>query len=77
MSMTKEQIIAEAMSLDAGEREDIAEELLLSLDGVNRNELVIAWAAELDRRLEAMDRGEAKLIDGEEVMRELREQFGA
>ena len=74
MPMTKDQLRIEAMALDPKEREALAEELLLSLDG-ERTANELAWVEECKRRVEAVDRGEMKTIPGEQVMRELRERL--
>jgi putative addiction module component (TIGR02574 family) len=70
MPMTREQLFAEAMSLDAQERGALAEQLLMSLDtdpGIES-----AWVQECRQRIEAVDRGELATVPGEEVMRKLR-----
>ena len=50
MPLTKEQIKTEALNLDPAEREELAEELLLSIDGSNRNAIDAAWLEEARRR---------------------------
>ena len=50
MSLTKDQIRTAAMELDAVEREALAEELLLSVDGADRDRIDAAWLAEVRRR---------------------------
>jgi hypothetical protein len=67
MSLTKDQILAEAMALKPREREELAEELLLSVSEILDPE----WAAEIRRRLGEIDQGE-ELLDGDEVMRQAR-----
>ena len=47
MSLNVEQILDEAMSLNAQESARVAEELLLSLDEEAREEIDAAWAEEL------------------------------
>lgn len=75
MPMTKEQLLEEAMALDAQERELLADELLLSLTDVDRKAIDAAWLEECHRRAEAIDRGEMPTIPGDQVMRELHERF--
>ena len=58
MSMTKDQIIAEAMSLDAKDREEIAEELLISIGDADRAAIDARWLEEARKREEAFARGE-------------------
>jgi Putative addiction module component len=50
MTLTKEQIKSAAMQLDAAERGALAEELLLSIDGGEREAMDAAWLAEVKRR---------------------------
>ena len=75
MALTKEQILTEALSLAPQEREELAEAIWLSIDGLTREEIDAAWVAECQRRLDAVDRGEMELVPGEQVIRELRERL--
>lgn len=70
--MTREQIFAEAKALDARERQGLIDDLSQITDA---DELTPEQLAELRRRKEAVDRGEMELLDGEQVMAELRERF--
>ena len=72
MPMTKDQILTEAMALDARERDEVAEALWQS---IVPDELTPQQSAELRRRIEALDSGQAQPIPGEQVMRELRQRF--
>ena len=58
MSLTREQLLTEALSLDPTEREALAEELLLSLDEPDREAIDAAWLAESRSRDAAFRRGE-------------------
>jgi putative addiction module component (TIGR02574 family) len=71
--MTKQQLLAEAMKLDAKEGEELAEELWHQVT-VNE-QLSASQVAELHRRGEAIDQGKATWIPGEDVLRELRERY--
>lgn len=72
MPMTKEQILAEARSWKQEDREELIEDLRqIGAD----DELTPEQHAELRRRIEEIDRGEAELLDGETVMRELFEKL--
>lgn len=73
MPLTKEQILAEVKALDPKTREALIEDLRQVTDD---GELTPAQMAEIAHRLEVLDRGEAKLIPGDQVMRELYERFG-
>jgi putative addiction module component (TIGR02574 family) len=72
MTTQAEQILQSALSLPPDERERIAESLLLSLGGETQEEIDAAWAEEIKRRIESIDKGEVKMIPADEVMRELR-----
>ncbi len=50
MSLTKEQIRSAAMALDPAEREALAQDLLLSISGSEREAIDAAWLAEAHRR---------------------------
>ena len=63
------------MSLPRAERARLAERLIVSLDEIGLEEESDgekAWAAEIRRRVEEIDRGEVELIPGDEVMAELQ-----
>jgi putative addiction module component (TIGR02574 family) len=72
MPMTKAQILAEAKNLGQREREELVEDLRQI---IVEEELTAEQRAELRRRAKAMDRGEATLLPGDQVMRELRERL--
>jgi len=72
MPMTKEQILAEVKALPPAEREELVEDLRQIADD---DELAPELLAEIRRRVAEMDRGEATLVPGEQVMRELRERL--
>lgn len=74
MPMTRDEIRAEAMTLDAREREALAEELLRSIWD---EELAMQgeWIAECQDRIAAVDRGEMSTKPGEQVMSELYERL--
>ena len=53
-------------------RAEIAGSLIRSLDNQIDEDADAAWAAEIDRRIGEIDRGEVRLIPWDDVMRELR-----
>ena len=55
------------MDLDEDEREMLAIRLGLSLSDQKEPGYDEAWAAELKKRIEEVDRGEADLVDWEEA----------
>ena len=70
MSLTYDQIAAEAMQLSAEERADLADKLWMSVD--TPEAVAAAWDAEIERRIAQIDSGEVETIPFEEVMAELR-----
>ncbi|WP_437852641.1 addiction module protein [Sorangium sp. So ce363] len=54
-------VLAEALQLPAEEPADVANRLLASLDGPADEDVEAAWLAEVERRLQDVDRGTAKV----------------
>jgi putative addiction module component (TIGR02574 family) len=67
MTASAKEIIEAALKLDRKEREQIAHELLESIDNSSDAELSPAWEAEIQRRLEKIEAGEATFVSGDEV----------
>lgn len=68
--MTKfEAVLTQAMELDEDEREMLAIRLGMSLSDEKEPGYDEAWAAELKKRLDEIDRGEADLVDWENAER--------
>lgn len=65
MSLTIEQIKAEAMKLPPEVRADLADWLWVSVE--SRESVQAAWDAEIARRIEELESGNIELIPGEEV----------
>ena len=74
MSMTLEQLKAEAMKFSPEERADLADWLWIS--ATPREEVEAAWDAEIARRVAEIDAGTAKLIPHEEVLAEINALLG-
>ena len=72
MTSTAKKILDEALTLPEEDREALVEALSESLERP-RDELSDEWKAEIARRIEAVERGESKLIEGDEVDVRLRE----
>jgi putative addiction module component (TIGR02574 family) len=70
--MTKEQILSQAMSLGAVEREALAEELLRSIADDDLAALEAAWLAEVRAREEAFAGGEMTTSTVDEVVTRIR-----
>lgn len=75
MDTQAQQILQTALALPRDDRAEIAESLILSLDDESAAEIEAAWAVEIKRRLESIDRGEVKMIPMEEVNHEMRERL--
>ena len=72
MSMTKDELLAAAMTLPPAEREAIADELWRSIDGDIQPEIDAAWADEIRRRVAAHERDPTSAKPVDEVIRRLR-----
>jgi putative addiction module component (TIGR02574 family) len=69
-----QQVFERALGLSEEEREQLIEELARSLNPV---ELSPAWQAEIGRRIEAIERGEAVIHpDARVIVRRLRDKYG-
>lgn len=71
MNATAKRILDEALSLPEEEREALIDALADSLER-SQDELSEEWKAELARRIEAVERGDSELIEGDEVEARLR-----
>lgn len=60
-------ILESALALSENERAELAAKLLDSLDEGADPDADAAWAAEITKRAESVLRGEAKLVDWEDV----------
>ena len=70
MDTTLEILEERAMTLTVSERAALAQRLLASLD--DDQEIDDAWAAELDRRIAAVESGEMKTIPVAEALAQVR-----
>ena len=71
MSSLIDELSRRARALPPEERIRLAEELLSSVQDSDE-EIEAAWAEEIERRLEEVENGTAKLIPAEEVFAEIR-----
>ena len=72
MNTQSQELLQNALALPEAERAEIAASLIRSLDSETDEDVDAAWAGEIQRRVEAIDRGEARLIPWDDVMQELR-----
>lgn len=72
MPDTAAELAHRGKQLPREERERLVDELLESLNEPAAAELDAAWSAEIERRLEAYDRGEVRALSAEEVFAKAR-----
>jgi putative addiction module component (TIGR02574 family) len=70
--MSTKSITAAALSLTPEEKAKLAEDLLRSLDPPDQADIEDAWAEEIERRIDALDRGEEDTIPVEQFLSEAR-----
>ncbi len=76
--MSLREIIAQqALELPAEDRAYVADviEQSLASGGFASDEIASAWALEIERRIDAYDRGEAKAVGAEVALERLRKQL--
>jgi putative addiction module component (TIGR02574 family) len=71
--MTYEQVLAAALKLDADERANLADLLWITVD--HSDGVSAAWIDEAERRAEAFEAGEIKVVLHEEILAELRARY--
>ena len=71
MTSAAKKILEEALALSEQEREGLVSALSSSLEPV---ELTPEWSAEIRRRIQKIERGEAELLDAEAHLAELRQK---
>lgn len=67
------EVVDAPLKLTAEERESIAELLFQSLHTDEDADLSPEWEEEIARRLDALEQGKVELLDGEPIMRALKE----
>ena len=72
MAHTYTELEREARLLSPDERAQLVDALLDSLRGVELAEVEAAWAVEIERRVAAYERGDAKLVPAEDVFAKAR-----
>ena len=65
MTSTAEKVLEDALALPEAERRLVAERLLDTVLGDDREAVAQAWADEAIRRAGALERGEVAALDGE------------
>ena len=71
---TRDEIVQQALSLPPDDRAFLADILEQSLtdEEFTTTEIALAWTKEIDRRLDAYDRGEIEAVEVQTAMDEMR-----
>lgn len=75
MSAASNKVFEEALSLPSDERVTLVEKLLTSLNLPIQADIDLLWAAEAERRLAQIERGDVELIPGHEVFAKIRRKY--
>ncbi len=75
MSKVVQSVLVEALRLDLHARAELAAELLKSLDGPEDPGAEAAWAAEIERRVAAIEAGTVELEPWENVKRRIESEI--
>jgi putative addiction module component (TIGR02574 family) len=79
MSTIVDRLAEQVMQLSFAERADLAERILRSLEPpgeeLTSEEWGAAWKPELERRIQAYERGESEALERNEAMATIREAF--
>lgn len=68
-------VLADALRLQPSARAEVAAELLASLDGPADSNAEAAWAAEIEKRVAAIEAGTAQLETWEAVRRRIESEI--
>ena len=71
MNIEPQQLLQSALALPDSDRAEMAASLIYSLDAESDEDVDVAWALEIQRRIESIDSGEVKLVPWDDVMREM------
>ena len=74
MTKTAKAVLVEALRLDVQARVEIASKLLASLDGPPDPGAEQAWAAEIERRVQALEAGTEPLESWNDIKRRIASQ---
>lgn len=77
ISTPRDQLLEQALALPFEHRLRLAQALWSSVADQYDPPLTEAWRGEIHRRIKAHERGEVELLDGEQVLRRLREKYGS
>jgi len=75
MPSAADRISEEVLALPSDARIELVGKLLASLNLPTQPEIDRLWAEEAERRIGELERGEAELISGEEVLDRIRQKY--
>lgn len=75
MSDLAKKFLEEALLLPLGDRAELVEHLLQSLNTPTQKEIDLLWAEESEKRIKEYDEAKTESLNGELVIREIRERF--
>lgn len=75
MSAIMNKVFEEALSLPSDERVSLVEKLLTSLNLPIQADIDRLWVEEAERRVSQIERGDVKLIPGDEVFAKIRRKY--
>lgn len=73
--MRTDKIVEGALALPVDARIGLVSRLLSSLNLPTQPEIDRLWAEEAERRVDQIDRGEVKLVPGEQVFEKIRKKY--
>ena len=76
MTSQARKLLEEALALPEEERLYVIEALQESLTIESQESIDAAWRDEVARRVRSIENGEAVLLDGDAVLRELKSKYG-
>ncbi len=76
MNALAERLAEDALTLPDDDRAALVDVLLRSLKSPAAEEIDRLWAEEAERRVKEIEDGTVELLDGREVLREVRERLG-
>jgi putative addiction module component (TIGR02574 family) len=71
MNTESQQLLQSALGLPESDRAEIAASLIRSLETVIDDDADATWAAEIQQRLESIDKGEVQFVPWLDVMQEM------
>lgn len=75
MEGLSEKIYEQAINLPVDERLILIDKLMISTNLPTQKDIDQEWSAEVERRYQALEKGEAKLISGDKVFEKIRKRF--